>query len=108
MSVASRSGLLVAIALLLSSGARGQDGAIVFKDYGELYSFQDEHDPSRRVVVFLGDNAYPRGLPAPNQPGRHIAELNLAAQVKSAYSLSRFLPLRRTVMLRKYSTGMAA
>jgi hypothetical protein len=39
--------------------------------------------PGHRVVVFLGDNAYPRGLPAPNQPGRHIAELNLAAQVES-------------------------
>lgn len=37
----------------------------------------------RRVVVFLGDNAYPRGLPAPDQPGRREAELNLAAQVET-------------------------
>ena len=37
----------------------------------------------QRVVIFLGDNAYPRGLPAPNQPGRRTAELNLAAQVES-------------------------
>lgn len=36
----------------------------------------------RRVVIFLGDNAYPRGLPAPNQPGRRTAELNLATQVE--------------------------
>jgi hypothetical protein len=31
-----------------------------------------------------------------------------AAQVKSAYSRPRFRPLRRTVMLRKYSTGRPA
>jgi calcineurin-like phosphoesterase family protein len=36
---------------------------------------------SRRVVLFLGDNAYPRGLPPPNRPGRHEAERRLAAQV---------------------------
>jgi hypothetical protein len=38
---------------------------------------------SQGVVVFLGDNAYPRGLPAPNHPGRRKAEFNLAAQVES-------------------------
>jgi hypothetical protein len=38
---------------------------------------------SQRVVIFLGDNAYPKGLPAPDQPGRRTAELNLAAQVES-------------------------
>jgi hypothetical protein len=37
---------------------------------------------SQRVVVFLGDNAYPRGLPASGQPGRHAAERHLAAQVE--------------------------
>lgn len=45
---------------------------------GELAS-----ERRRRVVIFLGDNAYPRGLPAPNQPGRRTAELNLAAQVEA-------------------------
>jgi hypothetical protein len=35
----------------------------------------------RSLVVFLGDNAYPRGLPAPAQPGRRAAELSLLAQV---------------------------
>jgi len=39
--------------------------------------------PERSLVVFLGDNAYPRGLPAPGQPGRHEAELHLAVQVKT-------------------------
>lgn len=34
-----------------------------------------------RVVVFLGDNAYPRGLPAPDQPDRKESERRLAAQV---------------------------
>jgi hypothetical protein len=37
----------------------------------------------RQVVVFLGDNAYPRGLPAPHQPGRPAAEFHLAAQIES-------------------------
>jgi hypothetical protein len=36
---------------------------------------------TQRVVVFLGDNAYPRGLPAPDQPDRKEAERRLAAQV---------------------------
>ena len=37
---------------------------------------------SEPVLVFLGDNAYPRGLPAPGGPGRRAAEINLAAQVR--------------------------
>jgi hypothetical protein len=36
----------------------------------------------QRVVVFLGDNIYPRGLPAPDQPDRAEAERRLAAQVE--------------------------
>jgi calcineurin-like phosphoesterase family protein len=35
-----------------------------------------------RVVVFLGDNAYPRGLPLPGRPERKEAERRLAAQVE--------------------------
>jgi hypothetical protein len=38
---------------------------------------------SQRVVVFLGDNAYPRGLPAPGQPGRRAAERSLTSQVEA-------------------------
>jgi hypothetical protein len=37
--------------------------------------------PARRVVVFLGDNIYPRGLPAPSAPDRLVAERRLLAQV---------------------------
>jgi Calcineurin-like phosphoesterase len=38
---------------------------------------------SPAVVVFLGDNAYPRGLPAPAEPDRAEAERRLAAQVEA-------------------------
>ena len=38
---------------------------------------------STRVVVFLGDNVYPRGLPAPGRPGRESAELSLTTQVEA-------------------------
>lgn len=36
---------------------------------------------TQRVVVFLGDNVYPRGLPATGAPDRTEAERRLAAQV---------------------------
>jgi len=38
------------------------------------------------VVVFLGDNIYPRGLPAPDGVGRRAAENYLAAQVRAITS----------------------
>ncbi len=41
---------------------------------------------SERVVVFLGDNAYPRGLPPPGRAGRPEAERHLAAQVEAVTS----------------------
>jgi Calcineurin-like phosphoesterase len=37
---------------------------------------------SRRVVLFLGDNAYPRGLPPAGTPGRAAAERSLIQQVQ--------------------------
>ena len=70
----------VAVSLYLIGDAGKPDSA------GEPVLMALDHDlASRRspqVVVFLGDNAYPRGLPAPGQPGRREAERHLAAQVK--------------------------
>jgi calcineurin-like phosphoesterase family protein len=50
---------------------------------------------AQRIVVFLGDNIYPRGLPAPGEPDRAEAERRLAAQVetvKSAGATGYFVP----------------
>ena len=41
---------------------------------------------SEPVVVFLGDNIYPRGLPAPGGVGRRPAEIYLEAQVRTITS----------------------
>lgn len=41
-------------------------------------------DPGRSLVVFLGDNIYPRGLPAPQARNRADAERRLRAQVEAA------------------------
>jgi hypothetical protein len=38
-------------------------------------------DPARSLAVFLGDNVYPRGLPAPEDPLRSEMERRLRAQV---------------------------
>lgn len=38
-------------------------------------------DPGSAVVVFLGDNIYPAGLPPENSPGRREAERRLDAQI---------------------------
>lgn len=44
-------------------------------------SSQVAADPARSMVVFLGDNIYPAGLPAQGTPGRKEAERRLDAQV---------------------------
>lgn len=71
----------VAVSLYLIGDAGKPDSA------GEPVLMALRHDlasrRSERVVVFLGDNAYPRGLPAPGQPGRPEAERHLAAQVEA-------------------------
>ena len=41
-------------------------------------------DPERTLVVFLGDNLYPRGLPVENSPSRREGERRLAAQADAA------------------------
>jgi hypothetical protein len=40
-------------------------------------------DGRERVVIFLGDNAYPRGLPTPTDPTRREEERRLSAQVRA-------------------------
>jgi hypothetical protein len=60
------------------AGAPNRNGEPVLQALGrELGSGGKE-----RVVVFLGDNAYPRGLPAPQAPDRREAERRLLAQVE--------------------------
>jgi hypothetical protein len=51
-------------------------------------------NPERSVVVFLGDNVYPRGVPEAGSPDRAEAERRLLAQIKAASSASRtiFVP----------------
>ncbi|MFN7986742.1 MAG: metallophosphoesterase [Thermoanaerobaculia bacterium] len=41
-------------------------------------------DPERTLVVFLGDNLYPAGLPAEGDPARREGERRLAAQADAA------------------------
>lgn len=41
-------------------------------------------DPERTLVVFLGDNLYPSGLPQERAPGRREGERRLAAQADAA------------------------
>ena len=41
-------------------------------------------DPARSLVLFLGDNAYPQGLPDKDAPGRAAAELRLNTQIDAA------------------------
>lgn len=41
-------------------------------------------DPERTLVVFLGDNLYPSGLPDERDPGRKEGERRLAAQADAA------------------------
>lgn len=42
--------------------------------------------PSRTVVVFLGDNIYPRGMPEPGNATRADAERRIDAQVEAAHA----------------------
>jgi hypothetical protein len=41
-------------------------------------------DPARSLILYLGDNAYPRGLPEKDAPGRAAAEVRLNTQVDAA------------------------
>ena len=41
-------------------------------------------DPARSLILYLGDNAYPRGLPEKDAPGRAAAEVRLNTQIDAA------------------------
>ncbi|MET0556988.1 MAG: hypothetical protein ABW221_28365 [Vicinamibacteria bacterium] len=45
---------------------------------------QAARDPARSLIAFLGDNIYPRGMPAPRAPGRKEAERRLQIQIEAA------------------------
>jgi hypothetical protein len=45
---------------------------------------QAARDPARSLIAFLGDNIYPRGLPAAKAPGRKDAERRLRTQIEAA------------------------
>src|ERR1041385_3544524 len=45
---------------------------------------QAQAAPRGSVILFLGDNLYPRGLPAPEDPERKEMERRLAAQLRGA------------------------
>jgi hypothetical protein len=49
--------------------------------------------PGERVVVFLGDNVYPRGLPDSASPDRARAEWRLATQIAAVADLARVLAI---------------
>ncbi len=61
----------------------------------QALSREAAREPSRTTVVFLGDNIYPRGLPAPDASSRAAAERRLTAQldaVRTAGVRAVFLP----------------
>jgi Calcineurin-like phosphoesterase len=66
----------ISVYLIGDAGAPNPRGEPVFHALrGDLLA-----GPARRVVVFLGDNVYPRGLPAPADPERRVAERRLLDQ----------------------------
>jgi hypothetical protein len=73
-----REHLAASVYLIGDAGAPDPDGEPVLEALS-----QDLRSGTReRVVVFLGDNVYPRGMPTPQHPGREEAERRLAAQVE--------------------------
>jgi hypothetical protein len=69
--------LTLSLYLIGDAGAPDPQGEPVL----QALSRELRANSAQRVVVFLGDNTYPRGLPSPGQPDRKEAERTLAAQV---------------------------
>lgn len=68
----------LAIFLIGDAGSEAYDKEPVLQ---ALALQSDSLRPIRQFFVFLGDNVYPRGVPAANHPARQDAERRLAAQV---------------------------
>ena len=66
-----------ALLLIGDAGAPDPKGEAVL----QALSAAAGQDPARTIVVFLGDNVYPRGLPAPGSSARAEAERRLSAQL---------------------------
>jgi hypothetical protein len=70
-------------------------GAIPADPVLEALRTEAGRDPRRSIVVFLGDNVYPAGLPAAGRPGHESAAARLRAQVdavREAGSRGVFVP----------------
>jgi hypothetical protein len=76
--MAPKDSIEIAIFLIGDAGSKAYDGEPVLK---ELALQSDSLRPVRQFVVFLGDNAYPRGVPPLGHPNRDDAERRIAAQV---------------------------
>ncbi|HEX2249877.1 MAG TPA: metallophosphoesterase [Gemmatimonadales bacterium] len=73
-----RAELATSVFLIGDAGAPDPDGEPV------LWALRRDlaNAPEQRIVVFLGDNIYPRGLPRPEDPDRSEAERRLRAQIE--------------------------
>jgi hypothetical protein len=69
--------IAVSVFLIGDAGAPAPGGEPVLQALGALL----ETGPDSSLVIFLGDNIYPRGLPAPGAEGRREAERRLDTQV---------------------------
>lgn len=92
-SVVPGSSFAAGVETLLLAGDTGKPGA----DEPVLRALAAEaaKDPGRTLVVYLGDNLYPNGLPAGNDPLRVEGERWLAAQANAALGVGArvlFLP----------------
>jgi hypothetical protein len=68
----------LALFLIGDAGSKAYDAEPVL---AELARQADSFRTIKRFVVFLGDNVYPRGVPAVGHPTREDAERKVAAQV---------------------------
>jgi hypothetical protein len=78
----------VRVLLIGDAGAGKTDGTDPVHNLLRYHATPRDSVPT--VVVFLGDNVYPEGIPAAGHPGRELAEARLKAQLDAV----RDLPVR--------------